>query len=356
MRRTVLGLLITGVLLWWLLKGVDLVEVWSEIRNGNFWLLGLAVAIATGTFFLRALRWKVLLDPSHSGTSLRSRWAAVNIGFMANNLLPARLGEFVRAYALARLEPIPVSGAFGSLVVERFLDGLIIVLFLFVAMAAPGFPAEGSLGELAPVAQGVALTLLVLLLVMVLLLLFPRTVVGWAERIATHLPQSAARLVVDALEAFLDGLKVFQKPGPLLVAFLWSVVVWAWQTLAFWVGFRAFGIDVGYDTALFVNSAVAFAVSLPAAPGFFGTFHLGVRLGLGVYGIPAASTLAFAFGFHLGGFIPVTLIGLYYATRLGISVEEMGKSEETVEEAVERRHPEPIAKTLEDGPDGDFGG
>ena len=109
---------------------------------------------------------------------------------------------------------------------------------------------------------------------------------------------------------------------------------------AFWVGFRAFGIDVGYDAALFVNAIVAFAVSLPAAPGFFGTFHIGATTGLGVYGVPAAAPLAFAFGFHLGGFFPVTLIGLYYAWKLGFSLKEVKASEERVDEAVEKAHPE----------------
>ncbi|MFC1575130.1 lysylphosphatidylglycerol synthase transmembrane domain-containing protein [Gemmatimonadota bacterium] len=358
--RAGLGFIITALLLWWVLHGISLGDLWAEIKDADFLLLGLAVAMATATFFLRALRWKVLLQPIHPGTSLRSRFAAVNIGGMGNNLLPARMGEFARAYALARMEPVPVSGAFGSLVVERFLDALVLVLFLFVAMAAPAFPVNPSMGEwsLSSVIQYATVLLALLLLGMVLMLLFPQAVIRLAERIARFLPGNLSRLVVDSLEAFLDGLRVFQNPGLLFLALLWSLGVWGWQCLAFWVGFRAFGIQVSYDVALFVNSIVAFAVSLPAAPGFFGTFHAGASAGLGVYGVPAAPTLAFAFGFHLGGFIPVTVMGLYSAWKLGLSWGEVEKSEERVEEAVEEAHPELRhrgGKTLPEGPEGGGG-
>ena len=340
--RAGLGFLITLFLLWFVFKGVDLSGVWEEVRGADFLLLTGAVAIATGTFFLRALRWKVLLVPIHPGTTLRSRFAAVNIGFMANNLLPARVGEFARAYALARMEPVPASGAFGSLVVERFLDGLIIVFFMLVAMAAPGFPRELLSGEsaLGGVIQGVMTLLAGLLAFMVILLLFPRRVTAVAERFSVFLPRKLARLLVDSLEAFLEGLKVFQNPRLLILALLWTMGVWAWQSLAFWVGFRAFGIQVGYDAALFVNATVAFLVGVPAAPGFFGTFHAGAKMGLAAYGVPAAPTLAFAVGFHLGGFFPVTFMGLYYAWKLGLSFKEVETSEERVETAVEEAHPD----------------
>jgi uncharacterized protein (TIRG00374 family) len=340
--RAVAGVLLTGFLLWWVLRGVDLGQVWLEVQNADFLLLGLAVAMVTCTNLLRALRWKVLLHPVHPGSSFRSRWAAVNIGFMVNNLLAVRVGEFARVYALARMEPVSMGAAFGSLVVERFLDILAILGLFFLAIAAPGFPAEPSVGalSLAGVVRVVSLLLAGLLGVMVLLLIFPRPLVHFAERIARFLPAKLSRLFVDTLEAFLDGLQVLRSPRLLPLALLWSLGVWTWHSLGFLLALWAFGIQVGYDVALFVNAVVGFMVAFPAAPGFFGTFHAGAKMGLGVFGIPAGPTLAFAFGFHLGGFIPVTLIGLYYAWRLGLSLKEVKGSELRVEEAVEQDHPE----------------
>ncbi len=340
--RAGLGLAITVVLLWWVMRDVEPAVVWAGGKGADFLLLAVAVTISTIPFFLRALRWRVLLAPLKVETSLRSRWAAVTIGFMANNLLPARAGEFARAYALSRLEPVPVSGAFGSLVVERFLDGFAIVLFMFLAMGSPGFPSALS-GQDFPL-TGIIRTAMVvlsgLLALMILMLLFPRPLLRVVEVVARFLPRQFGRALVDAMQAFIDGLKVFQSPKRFSLAVVWSLIIWAWQSLAFWVGFRAFGIDVGFDAALFVNAIVAFAVGVPAAPGFFGTFHAGAKMGLGVYGISAGPTLAFAFGFHLGGFFPVTVIGLYYLWRLGLSFKEVESSEEIVEEAVEEAHPQ----------------
>lgn len=341
--RTAVGIVITVLLLWWVLGGVALDQVWAEVRTANLWLLGLGVAMATATFFLRALRWKVLLQPIHPGSSLRSRFAAVNIGFMANNLLPARVGEFARAYALARLESVSVSGSFGSLVVERFLDGLTLLFFVLVVMSAPGFPSDTSMGDISPgvLLGGVSLVLGSLLVTMLALVLFPGAVVSVAERVAVRLPGRFGRAAVDALKAFLGGLTLFRNPGLFVQAVLWSLLIWAWQAAAFWAGLQAFGIRLGFDAALFVNGIIAFAVAVPAAPGFFGTFQAGAMLGLGVYGVAEAPAVAFSLGFHLGAFVPVTVIGLYYAWRLGLSLKEVRESEIKVEEAVEINHSSP---------------
>jgi hypothetical protein len=148
--------------------------------------------------------------------------------------------------------------------------------------------------------------------------------------------------VVDALEAFLQGLTVVQSPRLLALALLWSFGFWCWQSFAFWLGFLAYGIHLPYSAALFVNAMVAFAVAVPSSPGFFGTFHAGAAVGLEVFGVAQGPTLAFAFGFHFGGFVPVTLIGLYYAWRMGMSLSEVEKSESVVEEEVERDSGNPL--------------
>jgi uncharacterized protein (TIRG00374 family) len=180
----------------------------------------------------------------------------------------------------------------------------------------------------------------VLLLLMTFLLVLPRPLVRGAERAARLLPEKAARLVVDVLEAFLDGLKVFQSPALLVKAVVWSVAIWLLQSLSFWVAFLAFGIHVGFDVALFVNATTALAVAVPAAPGFIGTFQAGVMAGLGVYGVAEAAAIALSLGFHLAAFFPVTLVGFFYAWKLGFSLGDVGRSEVRVEEAVEEAHSE----------------
>ncbi len=336
--RAVLGIAISVLLLWWVLRGVDVEAVWAGIRGMHVGWFTAAMVVTTAGFALRAIRWGVLLTPLKADTSFRSRFAAVTIGFMGNNLLPARAGEFARVFAFSRMQPVTVSGALGSLVVERFLDGVMILTLLAVVLLSPGFPSEVSVGG-RPVGDAVGGASLILLAVMapVLLVLFwPRGVIRIAERLTARIPSPRADALVKGLEAFVDGLRALRDPRLLVPALAWSLVFWLWHSWAFWLGFRAFGIDADFKAALFLNAVLAFFVAVPSSPGFFGTFHAGAVVGLTVYGVPEDRILSFAFGQHLGGFIPVTLIGLWYTWRLGLTLKQVGKSEDVVEEVVDQ--------------------
>jgi uncharacterized protein (TIRG00374 family) len=339
-----LGMVLSAVLIWFTLRGVELSEVWNQIQIANFYLLAAAIAVAVAGYLIRAIRWRILLQPIDPDTSLRNRFRALVIGFMANNLLPARIGEFARAWVFAKLEPrVSASAAFGSLVVERILDGLVLGGFLVGATLTPGFPSD-QLGPGFAAILRAAMTLLgVMLAVLLLLLLLPRPVVRVAEAVSRAvLPASVARSVVDALHAFLGSLAVVRSPVLLAQALLWTVGFWLWHGLSFYLGMLAFGIDLGMVAALFTEAVVGFGVALPAAPGFFGTFHISAQFALEtVYGAGAFETLAFAYAYHLGGFIPITLLGLWYVRSVGVSLSEVGRSTERVEEEVEAAHGEP---------------
>ena len=141
-----LGIGVSAFFIWFVLRGVDPAEVVTQISQANPWYFLASVSVGTGGYFVRALRWKVLLHPLKPDTALRSRFAGVSIGFAVNNLIPARVGELARAFALTRVEPITLSGSVGSLVVERFLDSIVLVTLFLVPMALPSFPgAEGLL-------------------------------------------------------------------------------------------------------------------------------------------------------------------------------------------------------------------
>lgn len=336
--KAVVGILISVALIYWVLRDVDLAEVWYHIRRADFLLLGAAVAVATSGFLVRALRWKILLHPLRPDTGLRNRFAATNIGFAANNLLPARVGEFARAWTLARLERLPVSGTVGSLVVERFLDAVAVFSLLLIVLLSPSFPADATVAG-RPISA--LITLVVALLAggitfLFLLLVIPRPLIRGVERLSRFLPERLGHLLVAVLTSFIDGLGSLRNPRLVFAALAWSIGFWAWNGVSFWLAFQAFGIDEGYLTALFVQAIIGIGVAIPSAPGFFGTFHAAAVVGLHeVYGAGEGATLAFAFGYHLGGFVPVTLIGIWYAWRLGLSWGELGEAQEVVEGEVE---------------------
>lgn len=343
--KAVFGVLVTILLFWWVLHDVDFGEVWAQIRQGDMLLLLAAVSVATFGFVIRAMRWKVLLTPLRPDTTLHSRFAAVSVGFMANNVLPARVGEFARAYVFSKIAPVSASGAFGTLVVERVLDGLTLLSFLLFAIWWPTFPGSDVLaeGRMGSALQVIVVVLAVLIGLMVILIVWPRPFIRAAERVAAKLPGDLARPVVDALEAFLGSLGILRSPVLLVKAVLWSVGFWLFHGVSFWLGMLAFGIDAGPDpfiAAIFTEAVVGFGVAIPSAPGFFGTFHASAEWALtGVYGVPEAQSLAFAFGYHFGGWIPITAIGLWYVWKLGLTLKEVESSEERVEAAVEAEHP-----------------
>jgi glycosyltransferase 2 family protein len=334
--KGVVGLLLSVLLLWYAFRDVDVDGVLGELTAADPFLLALAGFLVTVPFALRAIRWGILLRPIHPHTRFRPRFACTCIGFMANNLLPARVGEFARAYSITRLEPVPLSGSFGSLVLERMFDAIMVIGLLIMALSWPGFPDVGgrAFGQAAVWLGGLLAIGFALLLFLVSR---PERTTAILELAAQRLlPKRLRRRVVDALHAFLTGAAAVRDWRLVIQTLAWSAAVWLTNGVATWVAFRAFGIDAPLIAAIFLQSVIALAVSLPSAPGFFGIYQAAARVGLvDVWGVAAAPAMAFAVGFHLAGYFPVTFMGLYYVWRLDFSWREVEESEEIVETAVE---------------------
>lgn len=338
--RALLGIAISLGLLYWAFRDEDLGLIASEIRRSDPLLLLTATAFATFIFWIRAWRWRAILEPACKDTTFRSRFAGVTIGAMGNNLLAARAGEFARAYAFSRMEPVSIVASFSSLVIERLFDAIFLVTFLFLAMTLPGFPPFQVSGDIpyvtfAPYLVGLITLAFGLLFVMTL---WPDRFVARAEAIITRiLPAKLRRPIIDALEAFLVGVSSVRDPKLILRAVFWSAVLWFVNALGFWVAFHAFGMDLPLSAGIFFTSCIALAVSAPSGPGFVGVYQAAAGFVLTtLWGQEAAKALAFSVGFYISAFIPVTLIGLFYAYRLGLTLSRVASTEEEVEVAVER--------------------
>lgn len=339
----VVGLGLSVALLWWALRDVSPADLLHHVRRANVWWLLAATAAATFTFVLRAIRWRILLKPTVDELAFRPPFAAVCIGFMANNLLPLRLGEFARAYSLSRIAPVGMSATFASLVVERLFDALVLTIFVAPGLLAPG-------GESATVFDLRQVVILVLAAVVAglvglgILVRFPsgflRVTERWSHRL---LPQKGADRLTGILASFIAGLGALRHAHVFAKAIAWSFVIWLWNAFSFFLGFLAFSIlRPGMAGALLLQSLIGFAVSIPSSPGFFGPFEAAARVALSIYDVDPAQIISFAAGYHILTFLPVTLMGLWYMHRLGISRDELGHSEEYVEEYVEEAIEPPV--------------
>lgn len=334
--KTAFGIFLTVFLLWFVMKDVDFADVIANIAKGDVLLLSASVLVATFGFVIRAMRWRILLLPVLPESQLQSRFASVSIGFMANNILPARIGEFARPYALSRLEPVSITAAFGSLVVERFMDGVILLLFLVIPVFTPSFPDVTAVFEGGGLAifQGAVALVLGVLIVLVLMATLPRQFMASARIASRVLPEVWGLRALRLLEGLLESMAIMRDPRLLAIGFSWSFLFWMWHGLSFWLGMLAFDIDTGWFSAMFTEAVVGFGVALPSAPGFFGTFHASANFALTtVYGVPETQSLAFAFAYHFGGWIPITAIGLWYTWKLGFSLGDIGSAQEQVQEA-----------------------
>ena len=322
-----IGLAVTVALLAWVLHDVDLRAVAGYARAADRGMLLLAVALATATFPLRAIRWQLILrDVDGHRFPLSSLWHATAIGFMANNLLPARAGEVARAYVATQQVNVRFTTALASIGVERVFDALVMLGLMAVAIAAPSFPASTlvrgrSLSGLAAGAAALFAAVLVLALVVV------HRPAPWLTRLGRVLhrllPTTAADRLTHWAEGIVAGLGVLKSPGRFAGVSAWSIVVWTVNAAAFAACFRAFGLAVPLEGALLLQGIIGFGVAVPSTPGFVGVFEAATLLTLKIYGVDSSRAVAYALTYHITTFLPITLLGLWSLSRLQLRLGEL---------------------------------
>jgi len=322
-----IGLAISVALLVWVLYKIDLRKVWDYAQHANGWLLLLTVGVATVTFPSRTIRWRLILrDIDGHRFPWRPLWHATTIGFMANNLLPARAGEVARAYVASRQLPVRFTTALGSIGVERVFDALVMLGLMAVAIAAPSFPSQAVVGgrSVSAVATSAAAAFGALLLLALVIVHRPAPWLAVLARMARRLlPARIAEPVIGGAEGVLAGLSVLKSPGRFAAVVFWSLVLWITNAAAFALCFRTFGLHVPLEAALLLQGIIGFGVAVPSTPGFLGVFEAATLVTLQLYGVDSSLAIAYALTYHLTTFIPITLLGLWSLSRLHLRLGEL---------------------------------
>jgi uncharacterized protein (TIRG00374 family) len=321
--RTVLILLLTIGLLWFFFRNADMAQVWAEIRRARPLLLLAAVLVTGLTYVLRALRWQYVLAPLghvHFGNAFR----ATVIGFAATFLLPARAGEVIRPLVLARREGLPATAAFATIILERLMD-MVTVLGLFAVFVLTADPAtvSGQPGHLARVKAGGLLAAgaaAVALTVAFVAAGHPERLGRWALRIEHVLPARLARMVAAFVESFTQGLAVLRQPRRLVVSLALSVPLWMSIAAGIWLTSLAFHITFPYVGSFLVMTILVVGVAMPT-PGAVGGFHAAYQIAVqSFFGAPDDRAIGAAIVLHAVSFVPVTLLGLAFMARDGLSL------------------------------------
>jgi uncharacterized protein (TIRG00374 family) len=329
--RAVLGALLSAALIYWTLHGISPGEITHRLSHSDPLLWLGAIFCATAIFGLRAKRWQTILQPIAKDLPLGALWRATAIGMMVNNVVPARAGEIARAYTLTREVPVPFPASLASLAVDRLFDAIVLLVLAATALLDPALSATQTvagrpLGSFATGAGGVVGVMLAGLYALVF---FPNQLLRLFELFARRVSPAVEERGRRVLETFVRGLSVLRDARHFTAVFGWALAHWLLNALGFWLSFRAVGISAPFSAALFLQAFIALGTAVPALPGFFGVFEYMSVQGLSIYGVSQEQAAAWAIGYHLFSFIPITLIGTYYFARLGVALRELQPATDT---------------------------
>ena len=314
------GVVVSAALLFISLRGLHLREVWGHVLAARPGPLVACVAMATSTFVLRIFRWQVLLR-AEDGRRLpaTSLWHAIAMGFMANNILPLRVGEVVRTYAASQLTGTRFTAVLASIGVERLFDAVTVIALLFVGLVTTSLPPAAMAGfNVGRLVTAASLIAALGLIAAGLVLAFPLL----AERLVRALIPSErfANRLIGMIEGVRLGLGVLRSPARVLAVVAWSFAVWGMSVLSFYSAFAAFGIKVDLAGALVMQGIIMFGIALPSTPGYVGAFELPIIAVLALHGVDKGLAAAYALTYHVTTFLPITLLGAWSVARTNLAL------------------------------------
>lgn len=321
------GIVITVVCIWLTLRGVDFSDLAQDMARANWLLLvGASVPCFVVQIYLRALRWRHLTDPI---TSIETGplFRATAVGFMANNLIPLRVGELIRAWYLARETAVSGTALFATVILERVIDSLVFMVMLagIIGIYGTRFIGSGS----AAIGIPLLFVLATPLALVIGLRMAPERVISAVHLVCRPFPAGLGDRIEGALRRFAEGLGAVSRGGHLFWIAFHSALIWLVAAMIpFYVGIVAVGIDLGSPwrtlaASYVVLTAVGLAVAVPSAPGFFGPYHLACKAALARFGVAEAPAVAMGTLTHLVFWVTMTAMGLLVLRMRRTSLDEL---------------------------------
>lgn len=321
------GVLLSLLFIWLALRNIDfseLLQTFGRLRPG--WLVPGAGLILLAYFF-RALLWRQLLR--RYPVRVWNLYRIITVGYLANNILPLRLGEVIRAWLLGRKEKLPASLALATVVIERGLD--LTALFAFFLFMMFWVPFEPWLKLSGLILAGLGL---VMVLVLALNYRYGGHLLDWIEKPLQRLPGNWGKWFHTQLDNFLQGLKLLESPGQIAAVVGLALAGWLSWTGVVYLCFRAAGLPLDFLAAMFLIVVLNFGLMLPSSPGGLGIFEFMVILALKPYGVPKEAALGLGFTFHMLQYLLTLVAGWIFALQLNVSMFRLYRESETAADAV----------------------
>ena len=325
-----IGVAVSAVFLWLALRGLELAEVWHDLRAANYWWLLPGVAVYLVAVWARTWRWDYMLRPLKH-IPLRRLFPVVVIGYMGNNIYPFRAGEVLRSYVLRQREDVTMGASLATVIVERVFDGLVMLVFVFVAL--PFTPIPGDNGSIQTIVITASVLFFVAMVIFFALAAMPERFFALAEWLGNKfLPDRLKRPLLDFLARFLTGLESLRSFQNVLMIFFTSVIIWLLETVKYWFVMHAFNFEVSFFALMLMNGIVNLATTLPSAPGYVGTFDGPGIAVLTLYGIEQGLATAYTLVLHAALWLPITLLGGFYMIQQGLGWADFGRAVQVAEQ------------------------
>lgn len=304
-------------------------ELGRVITHAQWKYIAIAAVFFVITLFVRAWRWQITIK-TLTPIRLAPTFGAMTIGYMANNLLPMRLGEVYRAQVIHQLTGLSRTAAFGTIVAERLIDLVYMVPFIGVALMI--FPLPGEMQVAAYVLAGIAF---VLGGFCIWLGVDRARALRWARVMLRIFPQRLAEKIHSAMDTFSAGLGVMARRDIFWELAISSLSLWVMYGIMVYLVLASVGLTgpeypmihqdlIGSTLVMLVVTTVGFVI--PGAPGAVGTYHGVAVLGLSLFNIPGDRAAGFAVLLHALNYLPLTLMGLIFFWKYGLSFHDTENS------------------------------
>ena len=306
MKKIIIGLALSIILIYWSLKGIDHRGIFVGLLKVNYKLLGMTVPVFVFVQFLRSVRWGIILSPIEK-IKQNKLFPITCIGFMAIALVPMRAGELLRPYLINKRSAIPFSSAVATIFIERILDSIILIGIFALIVSRVHFIEEFENSIIIFVS-----TFLVLLIIVYLFYFRKETFLFIIRRTLSHLPKKTRLRTEELFKLFVEGFKLIKDPKKFIYALVLSVFIWLSSGLGIYILFPLVKIQLPLVSAFVVLLVTVMVISLPTAPGFLGNFQFGCIAALAFYNVTKENAFAFSMIYYLAGIGTNILLGLIF--------------------------------------------
>lgn len=327
-RKAIIGTIISIVFIYLALRKVDYSELWAVVSGCKWeWLIP-NIILVVGVMWVRAWRWQLILKPV--GDVAFSRvYSSTMIGFMVNNVLPARLGEIARAVSLGIKANLSRSATLATIIVERIYDSFTLLLFLWLVFAFSRISELTEVGRVRYVGWIFLAINVALLVILIILQVKNEAAVRWIRKVSRRFSPRIQNLAGEITEKFARGLRMHHNVPTTIGVAGSSLIIWFILGISNYFVLLALGFDhLPVEASFVVLVVVSLMISVPSSPGYVGVFHWGVQVSLRIYGLNDGQALAVAIVLHAAQYIPITLLGLYHLRREHLTLSHVGGGEE----------------------------